>query len=175
MPAELDPRQQSSSVSVEFLGSLRPHEILEHMGFPLLYTAKTPTGSLLLLYFSEEREDAISYIASSTSAQKLSELKAGKLKLIDAVKSDWMWLVDFKFNEEGLPLVSDIWSVTPNALPEHMLPDPWVTLFEDLTPILELKAEGPELRELHTPTVVASYMAEVGKRAIKPIAEHVLG
>lgn len=107
---------------IAWLGDLAPCEVLYEFEGPCIFTTRTPSGTLLLAYLSEEleAEARLGFILASTSEQTISELKAGDLSVLEALARGSLWRLTTNYARVPVALTS----VLLSELPEHTLPAP---------------------------------------------------
>ena len=159
------------AVDLAQIGTLEPIEVLYQFELPCIFTAKTPSGLLLLAYLAAELEEEarLRFIVSTTSPGTVDDLKVGAITVREAILRGSLWLVDL-----------DIDDLTPNRafiidadqLPVETLPEPGVMLLPALEPGLRIKLCGEGIAFDALPAAVLGQAAEIAKTALKPIVEY---
>lgn len=90
----------AGQIELENLGALAPVEILYEFDGPCIFTAKIPTG-LVLLYLAEELEDeTLRFIASHCAQKTIAGLLEGALSVRDALELGSMFVVEMNQRRE---------------------------------------------------------------------------
>lgn len=165
---------KGEEVERSFIGGLPVCRVLDEFDFPLLYSSHLASSDKTVLVYAADVSDCgIRYVVSSVTDRVVSALLDGDMRIRTALDQPWVWIVDMKI-QQRTPMPSKAWSVDFVDIPDFALPDPYVTLYEDLTPVLELKAEGPSLKHLSLANTAIEHVMRSARFALKPLAEHVL-
>jgi hypothetical protein len=159
------------AVDLAQIGTLEPIEVLYQFELPCIFTAKTPSGLLLLAYFAAELEEEarLRFIVSTTSPRTIDDLKVGAITMREAILRGSLWLVDL----DGDDLTPKrAFMIEGDQLPADTLPEAGTMLLPALEPDLRIKLCGESIVFDALPAVVLGQAAEIAKTALKPLVEH---
>lgn len=165
------PVESLSSVDLVYVGDLfkAKEETLYEFEGPCIFTARIPSGGLVLAYLSEELEDEnlVRFIVATTSRSTISELKTGSVSVREALERGSLWLVDF--DHRNVP--QRAFAVDDSDIPLGAMPVASTMLWSELEPALVVRLEGPEIKPGQVPAAVFGQAADIAGKALKPIFE----
>ena len=109
---------------------LVPEDVLYEAECPVVFTARSSGGQLLLAYAADDAPDGAWFIVTPLTARTLEALRRGALPLRDALTSSWMWLA----HEGRDGRLDAVWAVEASELPDEHLPAPGVPLLPEHEP-----------------------------------------
>lgn len=117
-----------NGVDTTRFGTMKPEQVLYEFDGPRIFTFRDSTAALCLAYLSEELDDGSErFIVAPTSHDYISELRAGRLSVREALTSQWMWVVD----RDRAGKLSSAWAVVVGELHPDALPEPSVALYAE--------------------------------------------
>ncbi len=161
LPLRVDPKP---------LERLSPHEALYTIDEDaLIFTSQGPSGQIVLAYFVEEFKDSNDlwlrrFLVAPTSAEVVSQLKAGVLSVRDGLTRTWLWVADIRDDDS----VAEVYGTEVGALPDDALPDGSVMLWASLQPALAVRFVGPEIEHGRVP---AGVLARAGSAPMKALGK----
>ena len=121
----------TGQIELENLGALAPVEVLYEFDGPCIFTAKIPTG-LVLLYLAEELEDkTLRFIASPCAQKTITGLMEGALSVREGLELGSMFVVDM--NQQCEPQAA--FQLADGGAPDLVLPEPSTMLLPELEPV----------------------------------------
>lgn len=159
----------AGQIELENLGALAPVEILYEFDGPCIFTAKIPTG-LVLLYLAEELEDeTLRFIASPCAQKTIAGLLEGALSVRDALELGSMFVVEM--NQRREPQAA--FRLADGGAPDSVLPEPSTMLLPELEPEFVVRLEGESIVRGSVPTAVLAQAADIGSSLLKSVCEYV--
>lgn len=109
---------------IDVIGDLDPREELYSFdAWPMIFTAKTKSGGLVLAYALEEMIGGIRYLVADTTEAEIVQLRRCELDVRDAILRRLRWVVEI----DDAGRVSGARPAL--GLPEDALPEPGVKLY----------------------------------------------
>lgn len=159
----------AGQIELENLGALAPVEILYEFDGPCIFTAKIPTG-LVLLYLAEELEDeTLRFIASPCAQKTIAGLLEGALSVRDALELGSMFVVEM--NQRREPKAA--FQLADGGALDSVLPEPSTMLLPELEPEFVVRLEGESIVRGSVPTAVLAQAADIGSSLLKSVCEYV--
>jgi hypothetical protein len=162
---------QEQSVENGLFPTFRPTEVLYEFDGPRVFTLTDRFGGLNLAVWSDEDEHIERYVVAVSSASVVAALKAGRTTVREALEQPRAWICDVKPTGE----VQSIWRVETGGIPADSLPKPGTMLLPELQPLLTLRAVGTSIVPGKVPGSVIRACVEGPQKALKILAEFVLG
>ncbi len=155
----------------ERFARLEPVEVLYEFDGPRIFTARDADGELVLVYWSDEDDNAIRYVVVPTSTRIVDSLRSGMLSVLDALNQPRCWLCDMDHSGE----MSNCLLVDFDVLPRDALPADGAMLWPSLEPLLTLRAVGSRIVPGRIPGSVIRSCVEGVQKSFKVLSEYVLG
>ena len=133
MPFDWMP-QAAADTSVAFK-VLRPARILyESDDEPLLFVTTTIRHFSIICYKTDDAEGVSQYIVSPTNNSVIDKLSRGNISLRSAIVQPWLWVAEVINRDHS---VRATWSLTPDDLPDEVLPKVGRSLYNSESIILD--------------------------------------
>ena len=133
MPFDWTPETPADAVAA--FGALQPTHILYELDNDVMLFVSATRRSLSVLCYKIDNDDGFSqYVVSPTSDIVIDKLINGNISLRMAVAQPWLWVVEAANSDFA---VRATWTLSPDSIPEAMLPKAGRSLFNSRSIILE--------------------------------------
>jgi hypothetical protein len=151
------------------LGAIAPTEILFEFEEPLTFLCRDRDGGLLLAHSLSAEPGRSRYLVSISDPRIITELKAGRLDVLGALRQPRCWIVEFGPGWEIL----DLWLIPFDEVPKDLLPKPGAMLTPDLEPLFRIRLIGSGVGPGKTSAAdvrMAAQATEMGLRGLARLA-----
>lgn len=162
---------KETTVHSDLFPAFSPTEVLYEFDGPRVFTLTDKFGGLNLAVWSDEDGLVERYLVAVSSARIVGELKAGRTTVREALEQPRAWVCDVMPSGE----IQNIWQVEMSQVPSDTLPKPGTMLLPELQPLLTLRARGAGIVPGQVPGSVIRACVEGPQKALKLLAEFVLG
>lgn len=157
----------ATMLPLEMLGSAEPDEVLYEAEEPIVFTLRTAVHQRVLAYLADASSTARWLLMAPCSDELLSDLKAGRVPVREALVASWLWLGRLDDHDQW----KAAWAVNADDLPPEHLPAPGVMLLPEHEPVLSTRAVGATIGRTSTPASVVAYVADATRKALKGLLE----
>ncbi|HEX3885123.1 MAG TPA: hypothetical protein VHW66_20885 [Stellaceae bacterium] len=133
MPFDWEPQIREDEATA--FKVLRPKEMLYELdNEPLLFVTTTAQGLNVLCYKTDNDDIYSQYIVSPTNDSIINRLIKGNISLRSAIFQPWLWVAEVANSDFSVRVT---WTLSPDSLPEAVLPKTGRSLYSSGSIILE--------------------------------------